>query len=33
MLVCGGLTFEIQAVINKDMRNRELQILVYTVNS
>jgi SPP1 family predicted phage head-tail adaptor len=31
-IVVDGRTFEIQAVLNKEMRNRELQILAYVVN-
>lgn len=31
-IVCEGRTFEIQAILNKEMRNRELQVLAYLVN-
>ena len=31
-IICDGDVFEIEAVINKERRNRELQILAYVVN-
>lgn len=31
-IVCDGVTFEIQAILDKDMRHRELQILAYVIN-
>lgn len=31
-IVCDGVTFEIQAILDKEMRHRELQLLCYVVN-